>query len=320
MKTTSLFCAAIMSLIGTSFAGGEGWTSDFEAAKKQASEQKKDLLIDFTGSDWCGWCIKLNDEVFKHDAFKNGVKDSFVLVELDFPKDKSKLTEQIQTQNKELGKKYAVRGYPTILLCDADGKPYASTGYQKGGPEKYVAHLDELRGNKAKRDESFAKAEKAQGVEKANALVEALSAMSLDDEIVANFYGDATGQITAADPNDETGFAGKMSAKKRFADFQDQLQAFGQKQDHEGALGLVDKTIKEGGLTKNETQQVMLIRAAILAEHKKYDEALKAADEAKAFNPEGRMAGFIDGFRKKVEAAKNAPADKPAEDGGKEAK
>ena len=128
-----------MALLGTAFAGGEGWSSDFEAAKKQAAESKKDLLIDFTGSDWCGWCIKLNDEVFKHDAFKAGVKDSFVLVELDFPKDKSKLSEETQKQNKELGEKYAVQGYPTILLCDADGRPYAATGYQKGGPEKYVA-------------------------------------------------------------------------------------------------------------------------------------------------------------------------------------
>jgi thioredoxin-related protein len=287
MKKSSIFCAAIMALIGTSFAGGEGWTSDFEAAKKQAAEQKKDLLIDFTGSDWCGWCIKLNDEVFKHDAFRNGVKDSFVLVEIDFPKDKSKLTEDLQKQNKELSNQYAVQGFPTILLTDADGRPYATTGYQEGGPEKYVAHLNELRGNKTKRDEAFATAEKAQGVEKAKALIAALSAMALDDDIVANFYGDVAGQITAADPKDETGFAAKISAKNRFADFHDQLQSFGQKQDHDGALGLVDKTLKEGGLGKDETQQVMLIRAAILAEQKKFDEALKAADEAKVFYPEG---------------------------------
>ncbi len=320
MKITSIVCAAIIALLGNSFAGGEGWTSDFEAAKKQAAEQKKDLLIDFTGSDWCGWCIKLNDEVFKHDAFKSGVKDTFTLVELDFPKDKSKLSEEIQKQNKELSKKYAVRGFPTILLTDADGRPYAATGYQEGGPEKYVAHLNELRSNKTKRDEAFATAEKAQGIEKAKALIAALEVMALDDEIVANFYGDVADQITAADPKDETGFAGKTSAKKRFADFQGQLQVFGQKQDHEGALGLVEKTIKEGGLGKDETQQVMLIRAAIFAEQKKFDEALKAADEAKALHPEGEMAGFIDNFRKKVEAAKSAPAGKPAESGGQDAK
>ena len=176
MKTTSIVCAAAMALIGTSLAGGEGWTSDFEAAKKQATEAKKDLLIDFTGSDWCGWCIKLNDEVFKHDAFKDGVKDTFVLVEIDSPQDKSKLSEETQKQNKELGEKYQIEGYPTILLTDAEGRPYASTGYQEGGPEKYVAHLNELREHKKARDEGFAAAEKLEGAEKAKALVETLTA------------------------------------------------------------------------------------------------------------------------------------------------
>ena len=156
MKTFLKLCTAILALhiSGQAFAGGEGWITDFDAAKKSASESKKDLLIDFTGSDWCGWCIKLNDEVFKQDAFKAGVKDSFVLVEIDFPRDKAKLSEETRKKNTELGDKYAVQGYPTILLCDAEGKPYAATGYQKGGPEKYVEHLNELRKNKAKRDEA----------------------------------------------------------------------------------------------------------------------------------------------------------------------
>jgi thioredoxin-related protein len=320
MNTTSIVCAAAMALLGTTFAGGEGWSADFKAAKKQAAEQKKDLLIDFTGSDWCGWCIKLNDEVFKHDAFKAGVKDSFVLVELDFPKDKSKLSKETQKQNEELSKKYAVQGFPTILLTDADGRPYAATGYQEGGPEKYLAHLDELRGNKTKRDAAFAAAEKAEGVEKAKSLIAALGVMTLDEPVITHFYGDVAAQIIAADPKDETGFAGKISAKKRFDDFQNQLQVFGQKQDHEGALGLIDKTLKEGGLGKDETQQVMLIRAAIFAEQGKFDDALKYADEAKAFHPDGKMAVFIEQFRKKVETAKSKPALKPGEGGGQEAK
>lgn len=301
-----------MALHAAAFAGGEGWSHDFEAAKKQAASEKKDLLLDFTGSDWCGWCIKLNDEVFKKEPFKAGVKDSFVLVELDYPNDKSKLSEETQKQNKELGEKYAIQGYPTILLCDAEGKPYAATGYQPDGPEKYVEHLNELRGNKAKRDEAFASAAKSTGVEKAKALVAALDAMELEDAMVANFYGDITKQITTADPKDETGFAKKAAAKKRFADFQNKLQEFGQKQDHDGALGLVEKTIKEGDLSKDDTQQVMMIRAAILLEQKKFDDALKAADAAKAFQPDGDAAEEIDEFRKHIEASKAKASGAPA--------
>ena len=186
---------AVLSLITTLHAGGEGWTSDFKAAKAQAAKEGKDLLIDFTGSDWCGWCIKLNKEVFKHDAFKNGVKDKFVLVELDFPRDKSKLDEATQAQNKELGEKYGVRGYPTILLTDAEGRPYAKTGYRRGGPEAYVTHLDEFQASRIKRDESFAAAAKLEGVEKAKALVAALKELSISDTQVAEFYAGTVEQI-----------------------------------------------------------------------------------------------------------------------------
>lgn len=320
---TSSLCAAIVALHGSAFAGGEGWSSDFATSKKQAAESKKDLLIDFTGSDWCGWCIKLNDEVFKHEPFKAGVKDSFVLVEIDFPKDNSKLTEETQKQNKELGEKYAVQGYPTILLTDAEGRPYAATGYQSGGPEKYVEHLNKLKANKAKRDEAFASAAKAEGLEKAKALVAALDAMELEDEMVANFYGDIAGQIKAADPKDKTGFGKKAAAKKRMADFQNALQELAGKQDMDGAIALVDKTIKEGGFETEETLQMMMTRAVIFAQQNKFDEALKAVDEAKAFAPNSPMIPGIEGFRKrledgkkKAEEAPKADEEKPAEEQG----
>ena len=304
MKTinfTSTLCAALVAIHGAAFAGGEGWTSDFAAAKKEAAEAKKDLLVDFTGSDWCGWCIKLNDEVFKKDPFKAGVKDTFVLVEVDFPQDKSKLSEETQKQNKELGEKYAVQGYPTILLCDAEGLPYATTGYKKGGPEKYVEHLNELRASKAKRDEAFASAEKAEGVEKAKALIAALDAMGLNDGLVSNFYGVIDKQNIAADPKDETGFAKKAADAKRLSDFQGALEALASKNDMDGALALVNKTIKEGGFGTEETQQMMMTRAVIYAQQTKFDEALKAVDEAIAVAPDSEMIPGIEGFKKRIE-------------------
>ncbi|MDA7888735.1 thioredoxin family protein, partial [Akkermansiaceae bacterium] len=174
MKTPSLITAFALLSSSFSFAGGEGWTHDFEAAKAQAKKEGKDLLIDFTGSDWCGWCIKLNEEVFQHDPFKKGVADKFVLVELDYPQDKSKLDEATIKQNEELQKVYEPQGFPTILLTDASGKPYAQTGYQKGGPEAYVKHLDELRGKKKEIADGFAAADALKGVEKAAALVKTL--------------------------------------------------------------------------------------------------------------------------------------------------
>jgi thioredoxin-related protein len=309
MKITSIVCAATMALIGTTLAGGEGWTSDFEAAKTQAAGSKKDLLIDFTGSDWCGWCIKLNDEVFKHDAFKEGVKDTFVLVELDFPKDKTKVSDEVRAQNEMLSEKYGVEGFPTILLTDAGGRPYATTGYQKGGPEKYVEHLNELRAKKTARDEAFAAADKAEGVEKAKALVAALDAMKLSDAAVAGFYSDVVERIKAADPEDATGFSKKAAAAGRLKAFQEKLQELAGKQDMDGALKLLDQTLAEGGFETEETLQLMMTRAVIFAQQEKLAEALKAVDDAKAFAPDSPMIPGIDQFRKRLEEAAKKPVD-----------
>ena len=175
--------------------------------KNKPPNPKKDLLIDFTGSDWCGWCIKLNDEVFKHEPFKAGVKDNFVLVELDFPKDKSKLTEETQKQNEDSAKNTPSQGYPTIILCDADGRPYAATGYQAGGPEKYVTHLNELRGQQGQARRGVRRRRQGRRRGESQSLVAALDAMELSEDVVANFYGDVVEQIKAADPKDETGLA-----------------------------------------------------------------------------------------------------------------
>jgi thioredoxin-related protein len=310
MKSIIRICAVLVALHcpGIALAGGEGWTADFAAAKKEATESKKDLLIDFTGSDWCGWCIKLNKEVFSHEPFKAGVKDKFVLVELDYPKDKSKLSAETIKQNEELGKKYEIQGYPTILMCDAEGRPFAATGYQAGGPEAYVKHLDELRAGKVTRDKSFEAAAKTKGVEKAKALVAALAAMGLEDGLVTKFYGDVVEQIKASDPKDETGFAKAAAAKDRIKTFETDLGSLAQKGDFDGALALVDKTIKEGGFGTEETQQMMMTRAMIFAQQKKFDEAIKAVDEAKAFAPDSKLAAGIEGFKARLESSKKQAA------------
>ncbi len=297
----AVFCS------GGAIAGGEGWSSDFAAAKKEAAESKKDLLIDFTGSDWCSWCIKLNEEVFSHEPFKAGVKDKFVLVELDYPKDQSKLSAETIKQNEELKEKYPIEGYPTILLADAEGRPFAITSYQNGGPEAYVKHLDELRAKKTTRDESFAAAAKASGVDKAKALLAALEAMDLGDAMVLGFYSDVVKQIEVADPKDETGFMKAAAAKARFATFETDLNALGEKEDFDGALALVNKNLKDGGFSTDNTQQIMVIKGMIYAQQKKTDEAIKALDEAKAFAPDSEMSANIDGLKKQIEASNQKP-------------
>jgi thioredoxin-related protein len=306
MKLSFKTSIALVGLCYSSFAfaGEGGWSSDFAASKKEATESKKDLLMDFTGSDWCGWCIKLKKEVFDCEPFKVGVKDKFVLLEVDFPQDKKKLTEETTKQNADLAKKYPVSGYPAILLCDAAGKPYATTGYQEGGPEEYVKHLDTLQTRKTKRDDAFATAKKESGVAKAKALVEALEAMDLEDEMITNFYGDTLADIKAADPKDESGFIKKKEVKAMFAKSMDEINELAGKQEWANAVTVVEKAVKSGGFGKDETQQLMIVRGRLLNEMSKFDDAIKAMEEAAAIMPDSERKGDIADFITEFQEAK----------------
>jgi thioredoxin-related protein len=119
------------------------WETDLEVAKKRAKDENKEILADFTGSDWCGWCIKLKKEVFDQPEFKEYAKKHLVMLELDFPNQKKLPAKEVK-QNAKLAEEFKVQGYPTILLMDAEGKEIARTGYQKGGPANYVEHLQGL--------------------------------------------------------------------------------------------------------------------------------------------------------------------------------
>lgn len=142
MKKWLVALMAVVISSGT-FAA-EGWMTDLEKAKAVAKEKNVPILIDFSGSDWCGWCIKLDQEVFSQPAFKAYAKDNLVMVLADFPNDKSKQSAELQAQNEKLAKEFGVRGFPTVYLLNSDGKPIAKTGYEPGGPEAYIANIKKL--------------------------------------------------------------------------------------------------------------------------------------------------------------------------------
>jgi thioredoxin-related protein len=119
------------------------WETDLEVAKKRAKDENKEILADFTGSDWCGWCIKLKKEVFDQPEFQEYAKKHLVMLELDFPR-KKELPAKEKEQNEKLSEEFKVEGFPTVLLINAKGKEIGRTGYQEGGPAKYVEHLKEL--------------------------------------------------------------------------------------------------------------------------------------------------------------------------------
>ena len=110
-------------------AGQEEWLTDFAKAKEAARERNVPILADFAGTDWCGWCIKLDSEVFSQDAFKAYAKTNLVLFLADYPRIKQ-LPAQSARQNETLAQQYNIEGFPTVLVLDANGKELARSGYR----------------------------------------------------------------------------------------------------------------------------------------------------------------------------------------------
>jgi len=143
MKRYGIATAVALALAAGCAPAGDGWLTDFEQARKAAAKRGVPILADFSGSDWCGWCIKLDKEVLSQEEFKAFAKENLVLFVADFPQRKQQ-PEEVAAQNKELAARYGVRGFPTVLLIDAKGKEIARTGYRAGGAKAYVKHLAEL--------------------------------------------------------------------------------------------------------------------------------------------------------------------------------
>ena len=314
MSTRLLLTATFGWALATSlFADDKLWVNEFEKAKKTAATEGKDLLMDFTGSDWCSWCIKLHKEVFDLDAFKTSAPKNFVLVELDFPQDKSKLSKDLQEQNAKLQTQFAIQGYPSIVLADASGRPYAQTGYQPGGAETYLKHLDELRAVKTKRDEAWKKADGAQGSEKAKFLADGLKALDLD--LAAVHYKPVIDEIAKLDPKDETGVTASFAFKADLEAVKAKVMEAAQKGE-DGARKTVDDFITAHPKASAQQKQEALMAVLNTYRPPKDNEAvLKLMGEVKALDAESeagqRAVMIIKQVQMMIEKDK-AAADKPA--------
>lgn len=122
-----------------------GWETDLKRAQDQAKSSNKLVFLDFTGSDWCGYCIQLNKDILSKPAFKEYANKNLVLVEIDFPRSKPQSSD-LRKQNQELAMQYQIQGFPTIVLLNGAGKKiWQYEGYFQGGPDEFIAQLEKAR-------------------------------------------------------------------------------------------------------------------------------------------------------------------------------
>jgi len=143
-----LFVALLSATVLWRVNAAGTWLTDLPAAQAQARSENKIVLMDFTGSDWCSWCIKFKKEVLDTKGFQQYAGNNVVLVEVDFP-DKKPQPADLKKANAALKDKYKIEGYPTFVVLDKDGKEIGrQVGYSAGGPKAFIAQLEKFKAGK----------------------------------------------------------------------------------------------------------------------------------------------------------------------------
>ncbi|PYL06413.1 MAG: hypothetical protein DME34_09090 [Verrucomicrobia bacterium] len=142
-------CAAIAAALTASTPAAGEWLTDYNKAQQEAKTNNKLLLVNFTGSDWCGFCIMLDRQVFSKPEFKDYASKNLVLLEIDFPRMGGPRwkaqSDGLRRQSEELARKYQIYGFPTIVVLNGEGKMVGELGYMDGGPAPFIAELEKLR-------------------------------------------------------------------------------------------------------------------------------------------------------------------------------
>jgi serine/threonine-protein kinase len=245
------------------------WNRDFETAKAQASQQKKDLFVYFTGSDWCSWCLLVSKNVFGKDAFIEYAPRHFVLVELDFPHYKGRPKNYVA--NQELVQRWGLKGFPSLILADAQGRPYADVrdGKVRDTAAAYIARIEKLRKVRVARDELLAQALTREGLEKARCLDKALDLLPAD---FRGEYPEIVKQIWELDAQDQAGLRAKylpvLVRKPRNA-----AQELMRKQDWDGTILKIDKIIAELKPTGKVAADIYVDRARACVKLRQWEKA-----------------------------------------------
>lgn len=120
----------------------EGWLTDAGEAFRIAKAADVPVVVNFEGSDWCPYCIKLRQEVFETSAFREWAKGRRVLLNLDFPRERP-LSPELTAQNEGIAVEYGVTSYPTVLFLTGDGDVIGTSGYlREPGPEAWISHAE----------------------------------------------------------------------------------------------------------------------------------------------------------------------------------
>ena len=208
------------------------WMTDLEAAKTKAAAENKAVLVDFTGSDWCGWCIRLRKQVLDTPAFETYAKDKFVLMEVDVPQN-PKFDQALLKRNQELCEQYGVSGFPTILVINPKGDVVGGFSGYVASTAEAAKPLDAALATAA----LLAKAETQQGAEQVATLAAAYK--SLPEDLRENASA-LRQRIIALDTDDTSGMKRLQRVQEQRVALQ---QAINKAASAAEAIAIVDQAL-----------------------------------------------------------------------------
>ena len=255
--------ASVMTNVQADDKHYEGWVRSFAEAKELAAKEGKSILMEFTGSDWCPPCKALHKNVLGTDAFKNEITKDFILLVLDNPRDKTLVTDAEQEQYKKLSAQYKVTGVPTVFLSDAEGRPYhKQVGYSGDPADKWVANARGKIKVLAQRDEFFAQASEAKGVDRAKLLEKAIS--GIDQAVRLSLYADTVTEIVSLDADDTAGLKSKYEELLQVEQIKAKLTAIRRGKQPQEVIAAIDELIKTAKPTGAALQEAIFMKSNAL--------------------------------------------------------
>lgn len=241
----------LAAAVAPAFAALE-WTTDLDAARERAAAEGKTVLVDFTGSDWCGYCIQLKKNVFDTPEFEKLAKDKFLFVEIDVPRDVNRVGQELYKKNEELCRTYKIAGFPTIMMMSPEG--YIVGGFVGGSN---MARTKDTMEQALANAEKVKKANTLTGTEKAKLLAEVHTSLARDLKPANTAMMDV---IAANDTDNVTGMKDVAAAAQQMEEIQAKLNAT--RGDAAKALPIINEALTTA--YPANTEELLMIKGQII--------------------------------------------------------
>ena len=318
MKT--LILPLVAALLAGVAGASEAWSTNPAEAMQQAAARKKGVMLEFTGSDWCGAYIMQKKQALSLPKVQEDIARSFIPVELDYPRKKQQ-DEQTKASLETYKKSYGITGFPTLVFADAQGRPvHTVVGYTN--PDQVMQDTEKAAEALKTQQALTAKlAGQLTEQERRDALVQLLN--TVPQSSIRTFYKPALEELAKLDPQDASGIRAKLNRKELLNTQREELaDTFRQKNVHilaeqkpDEALSIMDGYLKKDGLLPEVKQAVLMQEVNLLMQQNRVNELERPLKEAIALLPdsfEGKMCSRL--LEKLPEIKKERGQLKPGEE------